>query len=213
MFLDDRHQYSIRAFTYKDKPRGLLAALLQSVRSPGIGDGVLSPLPTLLIQHLMADLGLDRLCFHHTDIDTTVVVKDVDKGSGLLALRDWVLGADAETIAVGDQEPDLSMFRVATRSLAPANIGCARQARLLGCQIVNARFQPGLLEIVRAITHPDGQRCEHCAEGGTKSTRNHDLFMDTLRAADRNWATNLTGAIFDFGTFSGSILRARIKSL
>src|ERR1700731_550638 len=108
-------------------------------------------------------------------IDTTVVAKEVDKGSGLSALRNWVLGADAETIAVGDQEPDLAMFRVATRSFAPANIGCARQARLLGCQIVRHSFQRGLLEIACMLTHPRGQRCERCAEGEGGTARGEDL--------------------------------------
>lgn len=195
VFLDDRHQYSIRAFTYQDKPRGLLATLIKALRSHGVGDAALAPLPSLLIQHLMTDLGLDRLCFHHTNIDTTIVAKEVDKGSGLLALRDWILGAGAETIAVGDQEADLTMFRVATRSFAPANIGCARQARLLGCQIVRAPFQQGLLEIVRAITHADGRQCERCAEDKTRSVRSHELFMEVLRAADQRWSANLLGAM------------------
>jgi hydroxymethylpyrimidine pyrophosphatase-like HAD family hydrolase len=201
VFVDDRHQYSIRAFTYLPKPSGLISALVRSIRSFGVGDGVLAPLPTLLVQHLMKDLGLDRLSFHHTTIDTTIVAKEVDKGSGILALRDWVLSADAETIAVGDQEPDLAMFRVATRSFAPANIGCARQARLLGCQIARHADQRGLLEIARVLTHPDGQGCERCAGAKTTSARGDDLFMDVLRAADRTWAANLIDAIFDRGIF------------
>jgi hydroxymethylpyrimidine pyrophosphatase-like HAD family hydrolase len=201
VFLDDRHQYSIRAFTYQSKPRGVFSRLMKSMRSFSVGDGVLAPLPALLVNHLMTDLGLDRLSFHHTTIDTTFVAKEADKGSGLVALRDWVLGADAETIAVGDQEPDLTMFRVATRNFAPANIGCAPQARLIGCQISHHSDQRGLLEIARALTHPDGRRCERCAEGKTAPARSHDLFMDVLRAADRKWTTNLMGAVFDLGIF------------
>jgi hydroxymethylpyrimidine pyrophosphatase-like HAD family hydrolase len=201
VFLDDRHQYSIRAFTYLPKPSGLVSRLVSSMRSSGVGDGVLAPLPSLLVQHLITDLGLDRLSFHQTTIDTTIVAKEVDKGSGLLALRDWVLGADAKTIAVGDQEPDLAMFRVATRSFAPANIGCAPQARLLGCQIVRHSYQRGLLEIVRVLTHPDGRRCERCAEAESMSARGDDLFMDVLRTADRKWITNLMGAAFSRNIF------------
>jgi hypothetical protein len=198
VFLDDRHQYSVRAFTYRDKPSGLIATLAKAIRSLSVGDGALAPLPTLLVNHLMADLGLDLLSFHHTTIDTTVVAKEVDKGSGLLALRDWVLGADAETIAAGDQEPDLAMFRVATRSFAPANIGCARQARLLGCRIARHPYQRGLLEIARAITLTDGERS---SDGQSTSVRGQDLFLDILRAADLKWATNLMGALFDLGWF------------
>src|SRR5207237_2378086 len=124
---------------------------VESLRSSSVGDGALAPLPTLLINHLMTNLGLDRLSLHHTSIDTTVVARETDKGSGLIALRDWVLGAEAQTVAVGDQQPDLAAFRVATRSFAPANIGCAREARLLGCWIARGSHQQGLLEIARAI--------------------------------------------------------------
>jgi hydroxymethylpyrimidine pyrophosphatase-like HAD family hydrolase len=201
VFLDDRHQYSIRAFTYVDRPSGLIASLMKARRAFSIGDGALAPLPTLVLHQLMTDLGLDRLSFHHTTIDTTIVAKEVDKGTGLLALRDWVLGVAAETIAVGDHEADLAMFRVATRSFAPANIGCARQARLLGCQIVPHSYQKGLLDIAHALTHPDGRRCERCAKRETTLPHSHDLFLDVLRAADRSWATNLAGAVFDPGAF------------
>jgi hydroxymethylpyrimidine pyrophosphatase-like HAD family hydrolase len=196
VFLDDRHNYSIRAFTYLDKPRGLLATLIKSVRSSDIGDGALAPLPTLLMNHLMTDLGLDRLSFHHTSIDTTVVAKETDKGSGLVALRDWVLGPQAETVAVGDQEPDLTMFRVATRSFAPANIGCAREARLLGCRIVRRSNQPGLLEIARALVaiYREDDRPDDSA--AIPQAARDDAFMDALRAADRGLISNLVQVFF-----------------
>ena len=207
VFLDDRHQYSIRAFTYQDKPRSLTRKLLNLIGSSSVGDGVVAPLSTLLIQHLMAALKLDRLSFHHTLIDTTIVAKEVDKGSGLLALRNWVLGEDAETIAVGDQAPDLAMFRVATHSFAPANVGCEREARLLGCQIARHSFQSGLLEIAHAIVDLDVQPPERRCEGKTESPGRHDLFMDVLRAADRTWATNLIGAVLDTASFKISMRR------
>jgi hypothetical protein len=92
VFFDDRLQYSIRAFTYEDKTsprnRGLIPSLLNSIRSFSVGDGAPAPVPTLVVHHLMLALGLDRLSFHHTMIDTTIVAKDVDKGTGLSALRD-----------------------------------------------------------------------------------------------------------------------------
>jgi hypothetical protein len=65
VFLDDRHQYSIRAFTYERKPRALIPLMLSWSRpfSPGIGAP--APLPTLVVHHLMTTLRLDRLSFHH----------------------------------------------------------------------------------------------------------------------------------------------------
>jgi len=197
VFLDDRHQYSIRAFTYHDKPRGLVSSLLMSARSFSIGGGAPAPLPTLVMHHLMNSLGLDRLSFHHTTIDTTIVAKDVDKGTGLSVLRDWVLRPDAETIAVGDSEGDLPMFRAATHSFAPANIDCVREARLLGCQIVRHAYQRGLLEISRSLVHPDGGSCEHCAEGKALRPGAPTLFLELLQDADDSRARNLFRSLFD----------------
>jgi hydroxymethylpyrimidine pyrophosphatase-like HAD family hydrolase len=197
VFLDDRHQYSIRAFTYQDKPQGLVSSMMKSMRSSEVGDGALAPLPTLVINHLMTELKLDQLCFHHTTIDTTIMAKDVDKGTGLKAIRDWVLGADAETIAVGDHEADLTAFRAATRCFAPANISCGRQARLLGCQITGEPYQRGLLEIARAITQGSGGATERHSKEESTWPSTDDLFFSTLQAADRSWAKNLFQVLLD----------------
>jgi hydroxymethylpyrimidine pyrophosphatase-like HAD family hydrolase len=199
VFLDDRHRYSVRAFMYRDTSGGFSSSLLRSVRASEIGDGALGPLPSAMVQSVMQDLELDRLSFHHTTIDTTFVAREADKGSGLLALRNWVLGPDAETIAVGDHPQDLSAFRAATRSFAPANINCAAPARLLGCRIAQRPYQAGLLEIVRAIVHPDGATCERCVQARAGAAHEHadDLFLQALRAADRSWFVNLAAALFD----------------
>ena len=207
VFLDDRHHYSIRAFTYQEEPRGLIATVLTSLRASSVGDGALAPLPPLTINALMRELGLDRLSFHQTSIDTTVTAREADKGSGLRALRDWVLGPQAETIAVGDSEPDLAMFRAATRCFAPANISCAPQARLLGCTIASKPHQRGLLEIARRIVHADGKVCARCTPGDAVSGHTQDdLFFELLQAADRGWAANLGRAIFGplLAPFSGA---------
>jgi hydroxymethylpyrimidine pyrophosphatase-like HAD family hydrolase len=196
IFLDERHRYSIRAFTYRDKPLGLLQSLLNAARLSSIGDGAMAPISTQVIHALLADLGLDRLTFHHTLIDTAILAKEADKGSGLLALRDWVLDEDAETIAVGDGESDLSMFRVATRSFAPANIACRRQAQLLGCHIVSRHDQGGLLQVARKIVHCDGGRCGRCIEGGRFPLQSDDLFLSLLGTADRSVTANLVRAMF-----------------
>ncbi len=193
VFLDERHRYSIRAFTYQARPRdGLLRNLSNSARASSVGDGALAPIPTQIVQQLLVELNLDRLSFHHTAIDTAIVSKEVDKGTGLAALRDWIFDHDIETIAVGDSERDLAMFRVASRSFAPANIGCRNLARLLGCEIAYHHDQQGLLEIARKIIHADGGRCERCHNDEKKNShRAEDLFLSVLRAADQTWTTNL----------------------
>jgi len=197
VFLDERHRYSIKAFTYRNKPQGVMHALVGSARVSSIGDGAMVPLSTHIVHQLLEDLELDRLTFRHTGLDTAIVAKEADKGTGLIALQDWVLTPDAETIAVGDDEPDLAMFRVATRSFAPANIGCRNQARLHGCKIVPHSFQRGLLDIVRGIVHPDGNQCEHCRRAETAAHRTDDLILAALQAADQSWSTNLRKALRD----------------
>lgn len=195
VFLDERHRYSIRAFTYREKPLGIIQSLLSAARSSAIGDGAVGPISTHIIHQLLEDMGLNRLTFHHTMIDTTVVAKESDKGTGLIALRDWVLTKDAETIAVGDTEHDLSMFRVATRSFAPSNIGCKGQARLFGCHIARYPYQRGLLEIVEKILLSRGSQKKHGAREAVKSY-DDDLFMTILRAADESRRKNLLRAVF-----------------
>jgi hydroxymethylpyrimidine pyrophosphatase-like HAD family hydrolase len=195
VFLDERHQYSIRAFTYHRKTPGLTQSLLGSASK--IGDGSLAPISTHILHQLLVDLGLDRLTFHHTRIDTTVIAKEADKGTGLAALRDWVLADDAETIAVGDTEHDLPMFRMASRSFAPSNINCRRLAQLCGCQISQFPYQRGLLEIVTKIIHSNKERCERCFVMHTPTHRIDDIFMTVLQAADQTRLKNLAKAMFN----------------
>jgi hydroxymethylpyrimidine pyrophosphatase-like HAD family hydrolase len=195
IFLDERHQYSIRAFTYREKPLGIIQTLLSSARASSIGDGALSHISTHVVNELLVNLKLDRLSFHHTPIDTAIVAKEVDKGTGLTCLRNWLLPEDTDMIAVGDGEADLAMFRVASRSFAPANIGCGRQARFLGCEIVPFSDQRGLLEIVRRIVHPKNHPCARCED-----IRPHwakDPFFPVLQAADGRGVAHFLRAMFD----------------
>ena len=205
VFLDERHRYSIRAFTYRKQAPGLMQALLSTNRASLIGDGALAPLPLHLVQQIIVDLQLNRLTVHDTTIDTTIVAKDCDKGTGLAALRDWLLQPEDEIIAIGDQEPDLAMFRVAPRSFAPANIGCRRQARLLGCTIVAQSYQNGLLEIVRTLIASDARRDvvpTDEADVAAGPLQEDDLLLAALCAADRTWSANLLAAVTE-----GSIFR------
>lgn len=193
VFLDERHRYSIRAFMFEKKPRSLLLRM----RTFSVGLGVPTPLPTLVLNHLITTLGLDRLSFHHTTIDTAVVAKDVDKGTGLIAMRNWVVGPDAETIAIGDTEADLPMFRAATRSFAPGQISCRRQAQLLGCEISRQRYQRGLLDIARTLVG-NASFSEPIEAAGQSD--GETLFMEALRAADHLHFWALASALFDRAT-------------
>ncbi|MBV9198474.1 MAG: HAD family phosphatase [Alphaproteobacteria bacterium] len=198
VFLDDRHGYSIRAYMIETKPVSSLTRILNSIRSFNVGEGVPVPLPTLVISQLLTSLRLDRLSFYPTTIDTAIVAKGVDKGIGSTALRDWVLEPGAEMIAVGDTKVDLPMFRVATRSYAPAHIHCRREAQLLGCVISRYRYQRGLLDIVRAIVKCGSQ--EHLREPANQSD-GESLFLSLLRAADRLDAGAVGRALFDRASF------------
>jgi hydroxymethylpyrimidine pyrophosphatase-like HAD family hydrolase len=165
VFLNDDYEFSLRAFTYQ----GNLTA----------------PLPRLLAQNLMAALGADQLSVHHTGLDTAIVAKEIDKGAGLLALLNLVGKPETKTLAIGDSESDLPMFHVASRCFAPAQISCGRVARLLGCQIADRPYQPGLLRIVRSIVHPDGVSCDRCRIVEAAWPKTRDLFANLLDVADQ----------------------------
>ncbi len=177
IFLNGDYQYSLRAFTYQD--------------------GRTKPLPPLLVQDLLASLKLDRLQVHHTGLDTAILAKENNKGTGLLSLLAFVgLPAD-DVLAIGDSEPDLAMFRVVHRSFAPGNISCRREAYLLGCHVVHLPYQPGLLQIVRKIAHPEGGTCHRCRAIDAGWPKDSSLFVSLLTVADRKPLSLLLRNSFD----------------
>jgi len=180
VFLNDTYQHSIRAHTY--------------------ANGGPVAISRLTMHRLLADLGLDRLRYHQTEIDSTVIAAEVDKGRGLDTLLRWVGLQDADTTAVGDSSPDLPMFRVTHRSFAPAQISCAREARLLGCRLAARPNQAGLLEIARMLVHPDGKQCPKCAAFERNWPRG-DPFFDVLQAADKSRWSLLLQASLDPSSF------------
>jgi hydroxymethylpyrimidine pyrophosphatase-like HAD family hydrolase/hypoxanthine phosphoribosyltransferase len=177
VFLNDDYQHSLRAFTYQHRRT--------------------APLPRLLTQNLLSRLKTDRLRVHETQLDTAILAREVDKGVGLQALLEFVSAPDIETLAVGDSEPDLPMFRAATRCFAPAQIDCSRTARLLGCRIADRRYQPGLLRIARWIVHKEGGRCQRCESPSKRRSEPQDLFGKLLELADQNPRGLLLRALFD----------------
>jgi hydroxymethylpyrimidine pyrophosphatase-like HAD family hydrolase/adenine/guanine phosphoribosyltransferase-like PRPP-binding protein len=177
VFLNDSYRCSIHAYTHER--------------------GTTVPLPTILIRNVMASLKVERLTFHQTYLDTTVLAREVDKGSGLLALLALAGQLGIETIAIGDSEPDLAMFRVASRSFAPWHIPARGVASLLGCRIADRSYQSGLLRIVRSVVHPDGGRCDRCRSADPPRPRDNDLFWGLLQAADRPHPALLLRALLD----------------
>jgi len=180
---------------FEKPPRSVPLRLLNSVRSFSVGQGAPTPLPTFPVDHLITTLRLDRLAFHHTKIDTAIVPKCSDKGTGLTALRDQVLGPDAETIAIGDSEADLPMFprpRVASplhRFLAGNRRGSWTAGfRLIvngACSILYVRLSTVDRVMFRSKSQADSET----------------LFLDLLQAADCSMALALVPALFDRTTF------------
>jgi trehalose-6-phosphatase len=175
VFVNDECRYSVRAYTF--------------------ARGTTIPIPEMQVQALLRRLGLDRLRVHQTFTDTTVTALETDKGKGLKALLSLSGCTGAETIAVGDTEPDLAMFRVATRCFAPGHISCLEPARRLGCRIAEKAWQPGLLEIARHLAHPNKGSCSRCAPVRPPGDRWDDLFFKMLCIADRNPARFLAGSV------------------
>jgi hydroxymethylpyrimidine pyrophosphatase-like HAD family hydrolase len=175
VFLNERYEYSLRAFAYEG--------------------GRTVPLPTGFVQGVLARCNVKRITVHQTYLDTTILACEVDKGKGLQAMLELVGRAELETIAIGDSEPDLAMFCVAGRSFAPAHIGGRSVARLLGCRIANRSYQPGLLGAVRSIIHPNGGRCARCRPHESPAARG--LLWDLLNTADRRPMSSLLRAMAD----------------
>ncbi len=120
---------------------------------------------------------------------------EVDKGKGLLALLALAGVEDAQTIAIGDSDADLAMFRVASLSFAPQHISAKSTARMLGCRITGRAYQPGLLSAVRSIVHPRKDRCPRCENARTLAAEGP--FWELLKEADRRPLDSLLRALAD----------------
>ena len=133
----------------------------------------------------MSRLQLHRLELQQTFTDSAILPVEVNKGRGL---REWLHlngSTGVETIAVGDSRADLAMFQAASRSFAPGHIGCRAAAQALGCKVVGATYQPGFLDIVRRIVHPDGHTCEQCRACEASHAEQQSLFLRMLGIADQ----------------------------
>jgi hydroxymethylpyrimidine pyrophosphatase-like HAD family hydrolase len=177
VFLDQAYRYSIRAYAFER--------------------GTTVPLPTLLVRNLLAEIGADRIEFHQTFVDTTILPREVDKGRGLTALLELAGQTAAKTIAIGDSDADLAMFGAAGCSFAPSHLSCRSSARLLGCRIKDRPFQLGFLQAVRSAVHPRGGRCDRCRRPGEFVQGAGGLFEDLLKTADQPRWRLLLRAVLD----------------
>jgi hypothetical protein len=147
------------------------------------------------VQGVLAQCNSERIVFHQTYRDTTILAREVDKGKGLQALLQLAGHEELETIAIGDSEPDFAMFCVAGRSFAPSHIAGKSVARILGCRIADRSYQSGLLAAVRSIVHPDGGDCARCKLRQTPAASG--VMWELLKAADRRPLGSLLRAMVD----------------
>ncbi|MDE3198429.1 MAG: HAD family phosphatase, partial [Acidobacteriota bacterium] len=176
VFLDERYRYIIRAFLY--------------ARETTV------PVPKPVIEGVMARVGSQRLRLHQTFTDSTVTPAGTDKGLGLQTYLQLAGLPNADTVAVGDSEPDLAMFRVAGKSFAPSHISCRAAAKLLGTRVAGSSYQKGFLECVKKLIHPDGSVCPAC--GSPRAEQGSDLFLSLLRDCDVSPYRWLIRSLFDY---------------
>ena len=176
IFTNHYYRYSIKAFTYNN--------------------GTV-PVTTSIIHNILIQCGAEDLLVHQTSTDTAITSNEVDKGTGLTAMLQLLGNNDYETIAIGDTEPDLAMFRVASRSYAPSHISVRNLATQLGCHVASRPLQAGFLEIARQIVHPNGGSCRLCVVPKLDYSGHNGIFMNLLAEMDKSKPRRLLNAIFN----------------
>ena len=183
VFTNPYYRYSIKAFKYGDSITGTI------------------PIPTKLINSVLAQCEAEDLFVHQTSTDTAVLSSGIDKGTGMIALLELLDCSKCDTIAIGDTEPDLSMFRVANRSYAPSHTNVRNDAIQIGCRVVNKPFQLGLLEIVRHIIHTDGGKAQLDEKPSFKQKEHNKILFDILSDVEKSKPRRLSEAIFNKNLF------------
>jgi hypothetical protein len=176
VFVDQRYEYALRAYTYD-------------------AEGTVC-LPSGLAQGMMADAGLERLVVRQAPGDTSVHAREVDTGRALHALL-ALSGQDAaETIAIADAEADLALVSVAGRAYVSGCLARRSVTRLLGWHVAGRSAHPEPLRFARAIVHPRRARCPRC-DGRPRRPEEGGLFWGLLEAADRTPLASLVRALAD----------------
>jgi hydroxymethylpyrimidine pyrophosphatase-like HAD family hydrolase len=144
VFVDPNYRTAVRAFRYKRN------------RTQGLSDAE--------VHGVLERAGLEHLTFLPTDADTTILPKGISKGSGLLWAKKYLRLEGEPVAAIGDNDQDLDMFRVADLAFAPANSSkSVREFAAKGkCKLTRQPCQRGMLEAVKRLIHADGQLCDKC---------------------------------------------------
>jgi hydroxymethylpyrimidine pyrophosphatase-like HAD family hydrolase len=167
VFIDPNYQNAVRAFRYHgNRTQGLLETEVRGV---------------------LQREGMDRLTFLPTYADTTVLPKNIGKGSGLLWAKKHLSLEGEPVVAIGDNDQDLDMFRAADLAFAPAN--CSKAVREFAaasrCKLMRRPNQRGLLEAVMQVIHSDGQHCEKCDVQLKQADGCGALFQKLMEIAER----------------------------
>jgi haloacid dehalogenase-like hydrolase len=144
VFVDPNYRTAVRAFRYsKNCTQGLSEAEVRDV---------------------LERTGLDCLRFLPTEADTTILPKGISKGSGLLWAKKYLRFEGEPTTAIGDNDQDLDMFRVADLAFAPSNSSqSVHEFAATGkCKLMRQPRQRGLLEAVMQLIHAGGRLCDKC---------------------------------------------------
>lgn len=167
VFIDPNYLTAVRAFRYDGK------------RTRGLSEEE--------VGGVLDSSGLDRLMFLPTYADTTIVPKGIGKGSGLLWVKKYLRLGSEPVVAVGDNDQDLDMLRVADLAFAPANSSKSlREFAAAGkCKLTRQPFQRGLLEAVMQVIHADGQPCEKCDVQLVQADGCGALFQALMEVAER----------------------------
>jgi hydroxymethylpyrimidine pyrophosphatase-like HAD family hydrolase len=167
VFVDPNYRTAVRAFRY------------QGNRTQGLSEAE--------VREVLERAGLALLTFLPTHADTTIVPKDIGKGSGLLWAKKYLRFEGEPVAAIGDNDQDLDMFRAADLAFAPANSSKAvREFAATGkCKLMRRSFQKGLLDAVAQVIHPDGERCDKCDVQLKQADGCGALFQRLMEVAER----------------------------
>jgi hydroxymethylpyrimidine pyrophosphatase-like HAD family hydrolase len=166
VFIDPGYEYSIRAYRFKKRETvGLTAEEIAG---------------------LLDKPDFNRLTCIRRGVDTYIVQKSTNKGTGLTAVRRY-LSNDSPAAAIGHSDADVPMLEVAEYAYALENCSpivrqMAKQSR---CQMIRKPCQSGLLAAVEHHLQSAGIQRRDSSLPSMIPANADGLMPQLLRAADR----------------------------